>query len=124
MKRALLKIIDWAVFIAALTIVLMAVLLSLMRLFLPHLTQYQTRIQDWASQALHQPVRIGQMTAAWRGLEPEIKFQQVEILNTQATRVLVKVNELEVGVDILKSLFKWQLAPGSIVVSEIGRAHV
>lgn len=117
MRRFATKIIDWVIFVAATIVILLAVLLSLARIFLPYMTQYQARIADWASQALHRPVHIGQMQAAWRGFEPEFKFQNVEILNQQGTQVLLKVNELDVGINLLKSLIKWNVEPGLIIIS-------
>lgn len=117
MKSLVQKIFDWSVFIVAAIIVLLAVMLSLARLFLPHLTTYRPRIQEWASEVMHQPVRIGEMDADWRGLEPELKFRRVAILSKDDQRVLLEVNELGLGIDLLKSLFKWQVEPGWVVLS-------
>lgn len=117
MKKFFLKTFDWIVFCLALLIVFMAIALSLARLFLPHLTRYQPQVQQWASQAIHQPVQIGRMDAAWRGLEPELKFSQVAILSADGSKILLKVNELGVGIDLVKSLFKWKIVPGWVVIS-------
>lgn len=116
MKRWVFRIFDWVMLVLTVLIVLVAILFSLARIFIPHLANYQTRIQNWASEALQEPVKIGQMTAVWRGIGPELEFRQVEILNKSATQPIIKVNKLIVGIDILDSLFKWRFEPGWIVV--------
>jgi uncharacterized protein YhdP len=116
-KSLYLKVFDWFIIIAAVLIVLFAVLLSFARVFLPHMTQYQPRIEAWASNALHQPVRIGQMQAAWYGLHPEFKFHDVQVLDPTGSHTLIQVDELDIGINLLKSLFHWQIEPGLIIVS-------
>lgn len=116
MKNWAFKIFDWVMLILTAIIVILAIFFSLMRLFIPHLSNYQNRIQTWASSALHEPVQIGQMTAVWRGIGPELEFRQVEILNQAATRPIFKVNKLIVGIDIIESLLKWRFEPGWIIV--------
>ena len=117
MKRLFGKIFNWALFIVASLVVLIAVLLSLARLFVPHLTQYKPRIEQWVSQTIQRPVHIGQMQAAWSGFEPQFQFSNVEILNPAGTRALVRVKQLGVGINLFKSLIRWRLQPGLLVVS-------
>lgn len=57
------------------------------------------------------------MTAVWSGWAPEVRFQQVEVLSQDQSKVLLKVNALGVGIDILKSMVKWRIEPAWIDVS-------
>jgi uncharacterized protein (TIGR02099 family) len=118
-KSVIVKIVDSLLWLAAIIVVLIAVLFSLIRLFLPHMPQYQGRIEQWASQTMHQPVKVENVQVGWRGFEPEFRFINVAIFNDVHTVTLLKVQELDVGIAVLKSLFKWHVEPGLIVVSGV-----
>lgn len=118
-KSVIVKLIDSLLWLVAVIVVFIAVLFSLIRLFLPHMPQYQGRIEQWASQTMHQPVKVGRVQVAWRGFEPEFRFTDVTIFNDANTVPLLRVQELDVGIAVMKSLFKWQIEPGLIVVSGV-----
>lgn len=117
MKNAFKKILEWLLVIAASIIIFLAVLLVVARSLISHLPNYQARVATWASQVLHQPVQIGDMQAAWWGFEPEFKFRNVEILDSAGTHPLIKLNHLNIGIDLLGSLLKWRIQPGYLVIS-------
>src|SRR5437660_1381119 len=104
-KKLLIKLIEWLAYLVAAAIVFLAVLLSTARLLLPYAPDYQLRAENWASKILQQSVQVGQVEPSWRGFQPQLKFESVQILNKSNTHPLIQVKEIDVGINLLKSLF-------------------
>ena len=110
------KILKWLGLLAATVVVIMALLLSIARAITPYLANYQPELQQWAVKALGLPVQIGQVKAAWYNLEPVLSFSDVIVLNKKHTRHLLKIKQLQIGVNIFSSLLHRRLDPGRITV--------
>ncbi|ANN71421.1 TIGR02099 family protein [Bordetella bronchialis] len=73
----------WIIYVAA------AVgLLGLRYFVLPRIDQWRPQIEQYASQTLGAPVRIGHIAADWRGLNPRLTLAGVEIADGQGDPVL------------------------------------
>ena len=55
----------WLRVFVAVSIIGFAVLINVARLLIPLLNSQSDYFEKWASNALHQPVHIGQITAGW-----------------------------------------------------------
>lgn len=104
----------WYTFAAL--VVLAAVLLSLARLLLPFADRYRGDVEAWASIQLRQPVRIGTIDAAWQGLGPVLKLQEVRLLDRQGVRTVLELDELRLGISLLDILRTAQIRPDSLQV--------
>jgi len=57
------------------------VFMMLVRVTLPRLEQWREHVEGWATQALGQPVRVTEVQAYWRGLDPTLWLRGVEVLD-------------------------------------------
>lgn len=78
---------------------------------------YHTSFEKFVGDIIRQPVQVGAITMGGRGLEPAILFHNISILSTDKTKVLLRAKELRVGIDLVGSLFHWQIRPGLFLIS-------
>lgn len=97
-------------------IILLTLVLSLLHLATPYLQDQKPQIESWASQYVHQPIKINQLKIGQYGLEPVIQFKDVLILNKDESKTIYKVDDLRIGIDLIGSLIKWKLVPGLLFV--------
>jgi len=85
-------------------VVTLAVMLSAARLLLPGMSEYRAQLQSVAQKVLGQPVRIGSLDAAWRGLSPVLKLNQVVIRDPRLPGGELGIDEVHVALDIVDSI--------------------
>ncbi len=95
----------------------MAILFSLFRALTPWVKQYKGDIEQHLSVLLGQPVTISTMETSWYWFEPVLKLDQVSIADAQ--HQVLKLNKLLVGINLLSSLWHWQLQPGILYVGDV-----
>lgn len=117
MKKWLVWIGKKLLWVAAIFIVLSAVLLGVARLATPWLQNHREELAVKISETIHIPVKIGHLDIAWRRLSPVLALENVELLSVDQKTPLLKIERLFVDLDLLSSLFHWQLTPGRVVVS-------
>jgi len=85
-------------------VVALAVTLSAARLLLPGMSEYRDQLQSVAQRVLKRPVSIGSLDAAWRGLSPVLKLNQVVVSDQRFPDGELSVDEVHVALDIIESL--------------------
>ena len=96
----------WLLF--AVGVVLLATLVTLLRIGLPYATGYKTDIEHFIASQYGAPVRIGQLSAAWQSTGPALLLQEVAV-PSPAGDTLLEVAELRVRLDFWASLSSLQL---------------
>ena len=79
--RSGFRALAWSLFGAWL--IFAAMILALRYVVLPKVGDYQAEIEQAASNAVGQPVKIGKITARWRGLNPDLVLSDVSVLDQQ-----------------------------------------
>ena len=90
----------------ALLIVVLAFTLSTVRLLLPSMSEYKAQIESVARDFLQRPVQIGSLDAAWHGLSPVLKLNQVVIQDEQFPNDELTIAEVQVALDVVESLMQ------------------
>jgi uncharacterized protein (TIGR02099 family) len=90
----------------AIVIVLLAFTLSAVRLLLPGMSEYKAQLEAVAGNFLQQPVQIGSLDAAWHGLSPVLKLNQVVIQDQQFPNGTLTIAEVQVALDVVDSLMQ------------------
>ncbi len=72
-----LRLLGWSLF--ALWLVFVALVLALRYAVLPRVGDYQAEIEQAATRAVGQPVKIGKIEARWRGLNPDLVLDAVTV---------------------------------------------
>lgn len=84
----------------------------------PYLETHHQNLEKFASVLIKQPVSVRKITIRNNGFEPVLKLYDVAIFDAAKTKVLLQAQELQVGIDLIGSLFKWNIKPGLLVVRD------
>jgi len=95
---------------------LTAATLTAARLLVPMLGEYRLEAERLASETLHRPVSIERMEASWRGFNPVLKFKGVSVAGDGLQDGRLAIEQVWVGLDILRYLFDRQIRVASIDV--------
>ncbi|MBN1683853.1 MAG: TIGR02099 family protein [Gammaproteobacteria bacterium] len=113
------KIIRIIWYFIAFLIVLMAVLMTLARLFTPLLNQHRDFFEKWASDFLNHPVKIEKLRAEWAGFDPDLMFKHLAIYDQQNKKVLFQIQNLHININVIKSLLTQKISPSTIKISGV-----
>ena len=94
------KILKWLVYAGATGIMLLALLVGVVRLFLPLVPEYQDDIRDWAAQATGFDVQFENISASWPFAGPELHFINVIVSSQETGEAIFVADELTVGISL------------------------
>ncbi|RUO23477.1 TIGR02099 family protein [Aliidiomarina iranensis] len=94
---------------AAVILVGLAVLLSIVRFSLPYLDYYRTDIEQQLSERFNQEVQIGSLSATWNGIGPALVLEDLELVVNEGAEARVAIGTLAVGIDFWNSLLQRQV---------------
>lgn len=116
LKKITHKILHW-INVAIITLALIIASLFLTLHFgSPQLNKHHEKIEKFTSEAIHQPIKIGNIKIGRHGLIPVFSLQNVVIFNDDKTKKILNAQELQIGINIISSLIKWKVKPGIIVL--------
>ena len=104
----------WTV-VAAVTIVA-AILISIIRLMLPHIDQQRDSIEIWLSEITNRPVQIGEVRASWKGWAPTIDVSNLVLFGAARKTELVRFDYAAIEISIFTSLWQQHLVPRRLLV--------
>lgn len=93
-----------------------AVALSLVRIAMPYAENYLSDIEQWAKAQLHLDITITNLDSGWHGLGPALRFKGVTIADEKTAKVLTKIDYVDVQLDVLASIMKWDWVLGRLTV--------
>ncbi|HSG22049.1 MAG TPA: DUF3971 domain-containing protein, partial [Azonexus sp.] len=99
-----LRWLGWGLFAAWL--IFAALVLALRYVVLPKVADYQAEIEQAASRAVGQPVKIGKIEARWDGLNPDLVLDDVQLFDSQG-RPAFSLARVE-SVLSWQTLWRWQ----------------
>ncbi|MBY0545303.1 MAG: hypothetical protein K2Q14_07140 [Gammaproteobacteria bacterium] len=97
-------------------LILSAILVGLARAFTPVLNQYRDKITAFASAQLHQSVSVARVKGSWHWLEPMINLQDIVVESPTSSYQKISIQEMDVGINLMRSLFHWRLEWGSVSI--------
>ncbi len=112
------KYLRWVWIFLVSFLVVITVFFSLARLISPWVSSYRPQLEQYISLKCGRTIKISQMEAGWYYIEPVIRLSGVEIKNKNG-HALVAVGHVALGMDILSSLWHWQIEPGVLVASQV-----
>ncbi|MFQ6005768.1 MAG: YhdP family protein [Woeseia sp.] len=118
MKKLLQSLAKYLAYALAAVVILLAVAVGLFRLMLPRLPEYQEEIKAWASAAVGMQVDFTGMNARWRLSGPEINFYNAELIRAGGSDSLFSVNELSVGVGLMRLLVDRELVVDRVLMTD------
>jgi len=100
----------------SIAVISIAVLLSVARMLLPLVDEYRAEIESWLSVELDRKLKIGSITAAWKGLYPKLVVSEVSLLSEDGKDSWLEIEEIRVSVNILSLLSAGHVETGVINV--------
>jgi len=98
----------------AIMLVLLAVLISAFRLFLPYVENYRQDFQDYINNNNQTNVVIGGLGMSWQSFGPTLIANRVTLIDTQ--NAYVYINHLEVQLDFWATLTKQRLISSNLIL--------
>jgi uncharacterized protein YhdP len=117
MRKAVVTVLHKCWIPLAIIIILMAIMFSVFRAFTPWVKQYKHQIEQHLSKIVGQPVNITDLETSWYWFEPVLKMDQVTLSDAQDH--VLKLNKLLIGINVLSSLWHWQIQPGVLYVEDV-----
>jgi uncharacterized protein (TIGR02099 family) len=95
-------------------VILVAILLTLLRLLLPQvdLSDYRHQIERIVEAEVGKPLVIGRMQADLRGFRLALKFSDVAVYDEEGAAPLLQAREVRVDIELLNSLLSGELKLG------------
>ena len=124
MRKALLKKLFtksiktvWAIF--ATTVVLLAVVISLLKVFLPYADNYKQDIESYIVTEFNANVTIGSIGASWQKFGPAIVLNDVELAASEDAPLDIKIAETKMNIDFWRSLREQRLVTGAFLLKGV-----
>lgn len=99
--------------------ILLAIAISLTRVFITDVKDYRQEIESFASSVLEQEVRIDSMDAKLSGFTPLIVFNGVRMMDNAGQRQLVRFEQARLTIDTIRSLTNLKIIPKAFTVSGV-----
>ncbi|MBA2655482.1 MAG: TIGR02099 family protein [Tatlockia sp.] len=94
-----------------------AIISSLFRALTPFAKQYKVEVEQHLSTVFGEKVTIKTMETGWYWFEPVIKLNQISISDGKSE--VIKLDNLLIGINILSSLWHWQIQPGILLIEDL-----
>ncbi|GAA0811821.1 YhdP family protein [Colwellia asteriadis] len=99
----------------AVLVVLVAVLISAFRLFLPYVPHYKEDFQNYINNQNQTKLTIGSLAMTWQGVGPTLLVGDVIVLDSEQAQF--KITELAVQIDFWRSVTTGRLISDNLVLS-------
>jgi len=99
----------------AILLVLLAVLISAFRLFLPYVHHYRLPLQDYLNEKSQANISIGSLSMTWQRSGPILVIGDVQVLETESASVFIE--QLELQVDFWQTLTQQTLISSNLILS-------
>ncbi|GGD61956.1 YhdP family protein [Lacimicrobium alkaliphilum] len=107
-RRPVISYLSWTLrklwTLSAIILLTLAVLLSLMRVALPHMDDYKHWLEGYISEQYGADLQIGSISAAWKGTGPAIVLQDIALNNQLDSPIQLNIKETQIELDFWSSL--------------------
>jgi uncharacterized protein YhdP len=101
------------------SIVFFALVVITGKILTPYLDKQAQAVSSLASKAVQKPVEIKQFSVIWQGLTPIFHGSEVIIWDETRSHILFSIQQLNIGIDIFRSLLSGSLKLGAVRVDGI-----
>jgi uncharacterized protein YhdP len=100
----------WALF--ATIVVLLAVIISLLKVLLPYADNYKRDIEEYLFSEFSADVRIGSIGASWQKFGPVLEFKNINLSANEKAPLDLSIRETKVTINFWKSIQEQRLVTG------------
>lgn len=98
----------FVLWLAVTVMVLLAIVVTALRIALPQLNHFQPEIKEWASDRAGFELEIEDIHGFWRNLHPSISLQGIQIHTPSSSGITFSADRVEVELDLIQSLLELQ----------------
>ena len=118
MKHRIFKgLYHFTVYAVGILVLLAAVLVTLVRMFLPDIGIYRNEVEAWVSKYMGYPIVIHSIDANWQGWIPELTLTNIDLLNKAGTEEITHFDKARIKIAPLATLVERQFIPKSLIIS-------
>ncbi len=86
------------------TMVLLAIAVTVLRISLPKLNYFQAEISQWVGDIAGVPFEIGDVKGYWRNTHPSLSLKQLSVDGSEQNRIILNIEEVQLEFDLIRSL--------------------
>lgn len=90
--------------------------ISLLPLSKYYIANHIQDIEKWATTTLDQPILIKSANIEAKGLMPIVHLHDISMLDDMSVNVLAKIQDIEIRINVIKSITNLSLVPGSVSI--------
>ncbi|BBN80288.1 DUF3971 domain-containing protein [Pseudoalteromonas sp. A25] len=104
----------WQVF--AITLVTLAVLVSVIKYSLPYANDYRERIEDIIHQQFGVNLSLGSISASWESNGPALVLENLTFVDNESSPIALSIQKTSLQLNVLESLKNWQIRSNYFVI--------
>ena len=97
-------------------IIIVATLIIFARMLSPILNDHKNDFEQWASELLEIPIKIGAVHVSWYQYQPVITLNYVTLLNKKTKAPAMAIKKIQVLFSIQQSIWRRQFVPNGLVL--------
>ncbi len=117
MSRLLPRLLRGLVYVAATSVILLALLVGLVRLLLPLVPEYREEVGRVVAQATGLDVEFQRLSASWPLRGPELSLFDVQLMDPDSGLEVIAAQEVSVGLSVLRLFGEGALVPSRLAVT-------
>lgn len=107
----------WA--LVALSLVVVAVTLSVVRYSLPYMNDQKHHLEQWLSGQVGAELKIGEISAKWQGIGPAIILRDIQLIQSTQSPIALNIAETAIEVDFWQSVLARQIQSNKFDLREM-----
>ena len=107
----------WA--LVALSLVVVAVTISVVRYSLPYVNDQKHHLEDWLSGQVGAELKIGEISAKWQGVGPAIILRDIQLIESTQSPISLTIAETAIDVDFWQSVRARQIQSNKFDLREM-----
>ena len=126
LPRLFKGIYHFTVYAIGILVMTAAVVVTLIRLFLPDIGSYRDEVEAWVGNYMEYPVVMHSLDATWEGWVPLLHLKDIELMNKAGTQAITHFDSAQIKIAPLASLLKRRIVPKQLTIKgfELAIAHL
>ncbi len=117
MLNRFLRVILWGI---TLFLLLLAILVTGLRVALPHMNRYQNEITAWVNHQTQANFSIENVQGYWRNTHPSISLQGLQAHKLDGEQLNLEAKSVDIEFDLIRSLIRRQLVVADLTIHKLG----
>jgi uncharacterized protein (TIGR02099 family) len=99
--------------------ILLAILVTALRVALPHMNRFQDSITQWVNQQTEMHLSVSDVQGFWRNAHPSISLKGLKATLPEGTQITLDADSVDLEFDLLKSLLQCQPVVSYMVIHNL-----